>query len=101
MRDFSLGDGFLPSCIDLPEKIREKIVLQLQAFGKGPRDRDLGVARVAESKHILSLPVDDSYRILLRREKPVTTLLFVAENNSASTLLISKRERSQDHMVIA
>jgi hypothetical protein len=101
MKDFVLDDGFLQSCIDLPHETREKIVSQLQAFSDGPRDRDLGVSRVDGSKHILSLPVDDTYRILLRREKPVTTLLFVVENSSTPSLAISRRGITPDHMVIA
>ena len=100
MKDFVLDDGFLQSCIDLPEEIREKIVSQLRAFAESPRDRDLGVSRLEGSKHNLSLCVDHTYRIVLRREKSVTTLLFVAEN-SPSTLPLSKRGVSPDHMVIA
>jgi hypothetical protein len=101
MRDFALDDGFLQSCIDLPENIREKMLSQLQIYTKRPRDRDLGVARVEGSKHILSLPLDDTYRIVLHREKSVTTLLVVAENNSTIARAISKRKISPDHMVTA
>lgn len=101
MRDFALDNGFLRSCIDLPGKIREKIVSKLQAFAKDPRDRDLGVARVEGSKSILSLPVDEVYCIFLRREKPVTTLLFVDKNDPASTLSLSKRGIRPNHIVMA
>jgi len=101
MRDFALDNGFLQSCIDLPVKIRARIVSKLQAFAKDPRDRDLGVARVEGSKSILSLPVSDGYRIYLGREKPVITLLFVDRNDSAATHGLSKRGLSPDHMVMA
>ena len=101
MRDFVLHDGFLRSCIDLPEKTRARIVSQLRAFSADPRDRDLGAARVEESNHILSLPIDDTYRILLRREKPVTTLLVVTESNAPSKLVTSKRGISRDQLLIA
>ena len=101
MRDFALDNGFLQSCIDLPVKIRERIVSKLQAFAKGPRDRDLGVARVEGSKSTLSLPVDEVYCIFLRREKPVTTLLFVDRNDSAATHALSKRGISPDYMIMA
>ena len=101
MRDFLLDDGFLQSCIDLPEEIREKIVSQLQAFSVRPRDRELGVERVEGSKHILSLPVDDIYRIVLHRDKSITTLFLVAENNSTSARGCSKRRISLEHMVTA
>ena len=101
MRDFALDNGFLESCIDLPVKIRARIVSKLQAFAKGPRDRDLGVARVEGSKSTLSLPVDEVYCIFLRREKPVTTLLFVDRNDSAATHALSKRGISPDNMIMA
>ena len=99
MKDFVLDDGFLRSCIDLPEEIREKIVSQLQAFAANPRDRDLGVSRVEGSRQIISLPVDHTCHIVLRRES-VTTLLFVAENSPSERPLL-KRGASPDHMVIA
>jgi hypothetical protein len=101
MRDFVLHDGFLRSCIDLPRKTRERVVSQLRAFSADPRDRDLGVARVEESKHVLLLPIDDTYRILLRREKPVTTLLAVTESNTPAKLVTAKRGIRPDQMVIA
>jgi hypothetical protein len=101
VRDFVLHDGFLQSCINLPEATREKIVSQLQAYSTDPRDRDLGVARVEGSKHILTLPIDDTYRILLRREKPVTILLVVTETNSPSTLAHSVKAANPDQMVLA
>jgi hypothetical protein len=85
----------------LPEKTRGRIVSQLQAFSADPRDRNLGVVRVEESKHTLSLPIDGTYRLLLRHEKPVTTLLAVTETNSPSTLVPSKRRTGPDQMVIA
>jgi hypothetical protein len=102
MKDFVLDGGFLQSCIDLPEEIREKVVSQLQAFAENPRDRDLGVSRVEGSKQIVSLPVDHTHHIVLRREKSVTTLLFVAENPPTERPL-SKRWASPDpdHIVIA
>jgi hypothetical protein len=95
MRDFLLGDGFLQSCIDLPEETRRKIVSQLEAFAHNPRDRDLGVTRVEGSRHILSLHIDDTYSIVLRREKPATILLLV------STRAGSKLGSSPDHMITA
>jgi hypothetical protein len=95
MRDFLLDDGFLQSCIDLPEETRRKIVSQLEAFANNPRDRDLGVTRVEGSRHILSLPIDDIYSIVLRREKPATILLLV------STSAGSKRGSSPEHMITA
>jgi len=101
MKDFVLDDGFLASCIHLPDTIREKIVSQLQAFTRGYRDRVHGVARVEGAKDLLSVPVDDVYRIILRRERSLTTLLFVTGNNSLSTLVLSKRRISPEHMVIA
>jgi hypothetical protein len=101
MRDFALDSGFLRSCIDLPRETREKIVSRLQTFIQGPRDRELGLARVGGSNHVLSLPVDAAYRILLRREKPVITLLLVTENDSPSPPVISNRGITPDHMVIA
>lgn len=101
MRDFALDDGFLQSCINLPEDIRQKILSQLKAYTERPRDRHLGVVRAQESKHILSLPLDDTYSIVLHHEKPVVTLLFVAEKNSTSARDISKRRISPDHMVTA
>jgi len=99
MKDFVLDDGFLQSCIDLSEEIREKIVSQLQAFAANPRDRDLGVSRVEGSRQIISLPVDHTYHIVLRRES-VTTLLCVADNSPSERPLL-KRGASPDHMVIA
>jgi hypothetical protein len=99
MRDFILHDGFLPSCIDLPEETREKIVSQLQVFAKSRRDRDHAV-RVEGSRRILSLPVDDTYRIFLRRENGGATLLFVADG-SLSIPEISNRERIPGHLVKA
>jgi hypothetical protein len=101
MRDFVLGDGFLQSCIDLPGKIRENIVSQLYAFSTRPRDRELGVERVEGSKRILKLPVGDIYRIILDREKSVTTLLLVAENNPSSASAFLKRRVSPDQMITA
>jgi len=101
MKDFVLDDGFLASCAHLPETSREKIVSQLQGFTKGYRDRAHGVARVEGSKDLLSLPVDDTCRIILRSEKSMTTLLFVTDNNSSSTPVVSKRGISPHHMVIA
>jgi mRNA-degrading endonuclease RelE of RelBE toxin-antitoxin system len=99
MRDFVLDDGFIQSCIDLPEKIREKIVSQLRALAQDPRNRDLGIARVEGSKHTFTLPVDDTYRILLRREKPMIILLLVTESDSSS--VISKRRTGSSPMVVA
>jgi hypothetical protein len=101
MKDFVLDDGFLGSCIHLPDEIRAKIVSQLQGFTKGYRDRAHGVARVEGAKDILSVPVDDIYRIILRREKSVTTLLFVTGDTPSSTLVVSKGRKSPGHMVIA
>jgi len=101
MRDFVLDDAFIQSCIDLPEEVREKIVSQLRAFAGDPRNRDLGIARVEGSKHILTLPVDDTYRILLRREKPMIMLLLVTESDSSSSSVISRRGRGASPMVVA
>jgi hypothetical protein len=101
MKDFVLDDGFLASCIHLPGNIRAKIVSQLQAFAKGYRGRPLGVAGVEGSKDLFLIPVDDACRIVLRREKSVATLLFVTENYSPSTSVVSKRGISPGQMVIA
>jgi hypothetical protein len=94
MKDFVLADRFLQSCIDLPEGLRRKIVSQLRALAVDPRDRRLGVARVEGSGSILSLPVDEDYRIFFRREKQVTILLSVAD-------LVSNFWMNADLMVIA
>jgi hypothetical protein len=101
MKDFVLDDGFLGSCIHLPDETRAKIVSQLQGFTKGYRDRAHGVVRVEGAKDLLSVPVDDIYRIILRREKSVTALLFVTGANPTSALVISKGRKSPAHMVIA
>jgi hypothetical protein len=79
MKDFILADRFLQSCIDLPEDLRRKIVSRLRALARDPRDRRLGVARVEGSGSILSLPVDEDYRIFFRREKQATILLSVVD----------------------
>lgn len=101
MRDFVLDSGFLQSCIDLPAEVRARIVRTLRAFTKDPRNRDLGVSRVEGSKQSLSLPVDETYRLLLRRERRVTTLLFVTENVSTATPITSNRGMNIEQMVIA
>src|SRR5947207_11162181 len=94
MKDFILADRFLQSCIDLPEDLRRKIVSRLRALARDPRDRRLGVARVEGSGSILSLPVDEDYRIFFRREKQATILLSVAG-------LVSNFGMNADLMVIA
>src|SRR5207237_9828995 len=94
MKDFILADRFLQSCIDLPEDLRRKIVSRLRALARDPRDRRLGVARVEGSGSILSLPVDEDYRIFFRREKQATILLSVPG-------LVSNFWMSGDPMVIA
>jgi hypothetical protein len=94
MKDFVLADRFLQSCIDLPEDLRRKIVSRLRALARDPRDRRLGVARVEGSGSILSLPVDEDYRLFFRREKQATILLSVAD-------LVSDFEMNADLMVIA
>ena len=101
MKDFVLADAFIQSCVDLPDEIREKIVSQLRAFAADPRDRDLGIARVEGSKHILTLPVGDTYRILLRREKPMITLLMVSESDSSSSSVSSKGDAGSSPMIVA
>src|SRR4029453_10549285 len=101
MRDFVLDDAFIPSCLELPEDIREKVVSQLQAFTKDSRDRNLGIERVEGSRHSLSFPIDDTHRIVLRREKKVNTLLFVTENNSQSTLVLPPRGSRGNPIVVA
>jgi hypothetical protein len=94
MKDFVLADRFLQSCIDLPEHLRRKIVSQLRALARDPRDRHLGVARVEGSGNTLSIPVDEDYRIFFRREKHATILLSVAD-------LVSNFVINADLMVIA
>jgi hypothetical protein len=94
MKDFVLADRFLQTCIDLPEDLRRKIVSQLQALAKDPRDRSLGVARVEGSGSVFSLPIDQDYRIFFRREKQAMILLSVAD-------LVSNFGTSADLMVIA
>jgi hypothetical protein len=79
MKDFILADRFLQSCIDLPEDLRRKIVSRLRTLARDPRDRRLGVTRVEGSGSILSLPVDEDYRIFFRREKQATILLSVVD----------------------
>jgi hypothetical protein len=79
MKDFVLADRFLHSCIDLPGDLRRKIVAQLRALARDPRDQRLGIARLEGSVSILSLPVDKDYRIFYRREKQATILLSVAD----------------------
>jgi hypothetical protein len=78
MKDFVLADGFIQSCIDLPEDLRTKIVARLRVLARDPRDSRLGVARVEGSAGILSLPVDEDYRILFRRDRQAMMLLSVA-----------------------
>lgn len=78
MKDFVLADRFLQSCIDLPEDLRRKIVSQLRALGRDPRDRSLGIERLEGSGSIFSLPLDEDYRIFFRRQKQATILLSVA-----------------------
>ena len=94
MKDFVLADCFLQSCIDLPEDLRRKIVARLRGVARDPRDRSLGVARVEGHGSILSLPVDENYRIFYRREKQATILLSVGD-------VVSNFEMSADQMVIA
>jgi len=94
MKDFILADRFLQSCIDLPEDLRRKIVSRLRALARDPRNRRLGVARVEGSGSILSLPVDEGYRIFFRREKQATILLSVAG-------LVSNFGMNADLIVIA
>ena len=94
MKDSVLADRFLQSCIDLPEDLRGKIVSRLRALARDPRDRRLGIARVDGSGSILSLPVDEDYRIFFRREKQATILLSVAG-------LVSNFGMNADLMVIA
>jgi len=101
MRTFLLDDGFLPSSIDLPEETREKVVTQLRLFARSHRDRDFRALRVEGSRRILSLPVDDTYRIVMRRENGDVTLLFIADNNSSSTLVASERKTSPSLSVAA
>jgi hypothetical protein len=85
----------------LPEETRVKIVSQLHVFAKSRHDRDHGAVRVEGSRNIFSLPVDDTYRIFLRRENGGTTLLFVADGNSFSISELSNRGRIPGHMVQA
>src|SRR5437773_2122458 len=94
MKDFILADRFLQSCIDLPEDLRRKIVSQLRALARDPRDLRLGVARVEGSGGVLSLPVEEDYRIFFRREKQATILLLVAD-------VVSNFGMNADPMVIA
>lgn len=77
MKDFVLGERFLQSCIDLPEDLRGKIVSRLRALARDPRDRQLGISQVDGSGNILSLPVNEAYRVFLRREKHATILLSI------------------------
>lgn len=78
MKDFLLAEGFLQSCVDLPRTLRRQIVSTLQAFAENPRERNIGVLRVEDSKNLLLLPIDDEHSIILHRRKAVTTLLSVA-----------------------
>src|SRR5262245_40655731 len=94
MKDFVLADRFLQSCIDLPEDLRRKVVSRLRALAKDPRDRRLRVARGEGRGIILSLPVDEDYRIFFRRKKQATILLSVAD-------LVSDFKMNADLMVIA
>jgi hypothetical protein len=94
MKDFVLADRFLQSCIDLPEDLRGKIVSRLRALARDPRDRGLGIARVEGSRSILSLPVDEDYRIFFRRERQAMILLSVAD-------LVSNLRMNIDLMVTA
>jgi len=82
MRDFVLADRFLQSCINLPENLRKEIVSRLRALARDPRDRHLGIARVEGSANVLTLPVDEDYRIFFRREKQAMILLSVADLGS-------------------
>ena len=86
MKDFVLADRFLQSCIDLPEDLRAKIVSRLRALARDPRGRRSG--------SILSLPIDEDYRIVFRREKRATILISVAD-------LVSNLEMNAGSMVIA
>jgi hypothetical protein len=79
MKDFLLADRFLQSCIDLPEDLRRQIVARLRALARDPRGQRLDVARVEGSGSVLSLPVDEDYRIFFRREKQATVLLSVGD----------------------
>jgi hypothetical protein len=94
MKDFVLAERFLQSCIDLPENLRRKIVSRLRALARDPRDRRLDIARVEGSRSILSLPVDEDYRIFFRREKQAMILLSVAD-------LVSNFGMNTDLTVIA
>src|SRR5262245_921148 len=94
MKDFVLADRFLQSCVDLPEDLRAKIVSQLRALARDPRDRQLGIAQVEGSRGVLSLLINEDFRIFFRREKQATILLSVAD-------LVSNFEMSANLMVIA
>ena len=96
MKDFVLGDDFLKTCVDLPEEIRETIVSQLRAYSRNPRSRDLVIEGIEGTRNVLSLPVDGTYRILLRREKPFTSLICVTGSSVPPNPAASKHRSSDE-----
>lgn len=92
MKDLVLSDAFLPSCIDLPPRVRENIVSQLKLFVGDPRNRDLDIEPVVGSKQFLSLRADKTYRIILRRDQSDATLLYVAPADSTATQNVSLKK---------
>jgi mRNA-degrading endonuclease RelE of RelBE toxin-antitoxin system len=97
MKDLVIEEAFLKSAVNLPLKIREKIVSQLLTFTKHPDDPDLDLQRLEGSKEFRSMRVDDTYRMIIRIEKAASTLVAVATRDSPYSLDAKPRAATPVH----
>ncbi len=84
MASVILHDSFLEAAYQLPKETARKVWKALRLFARDPNHPSLNVERLhGSASGLLSLRVDDKYRIILRDGVPAPDLLFVSTHDEA------------------